>query len=102
MGYFNFSKLLFLILIFFISKGLFLTDLTFVHEGNPNFLENGHVNYNKCRLVSQVILQVQKYQKKPYNFKSISQIHDYLMSYVPCTEKENYELSLQAEPRERS
>lgn len=82
------------------KKGLFLTDLTFIHEGNKDYLENGHVNYNKCRLVAQIILQIKKYQKKPYNIETVKEIQDYLLNQPITTEKENYNMSLIAEPRE--
>jgi len=28
-----------------------MSDLTFLDNGNPNFLANGLINFNKCRLI---------------------------------------------------
>lgn len=51
-------------------------------------------------MVSEVIKHIQRYQKKPYNLKIIVPIHDSLLNYTMISEKECFEYSLQAEPRE--
>jgi hypothetical protein len=41
------------------STGLYLSDLTFIEEGNPDRLkENNFINFQKCRMVAEVIKQV--------------------------------------------
>lgn len=80
--------------------GLFLQDLTFIEEGNPDNLENGYVNFAKFRMVADVIIQIQKFQRKPYNLAVVPTITSYLLSHKPLTEKVLFEMSLSAEPRE--
>jgi len=80
--------------------GLFLQDLTFIEEGNPDHLES-YVNFSKCKMVGEVIKQVQKLQKKPYNLKPLPQMQKFLLQeHTTVSEKEMFELSLTAEPRE--
>jgi len=42
-------------------RGVFLTDLTFVEEGNPDILK-GRINFAKYRLVLNVLDNVTKFQ----------------------------------------
>ena len=42
--------------------GLYLSDLTFIDEGNPNEI-NGLINFSKRMLLYEVIQQVQQYQQ---------------------------------------
>src|SRR5690348_2610350 len=80
--------------------GLFLSDLTFIEgkpsfihsfihshslihsficaEGNPDMIDNKYVNFSKCRMVSEVIKQIQRLQNKPYNLKPVRQIKEFL------------------------
>jgi son of sevenless-like protein len=51
--------------------GLYLSDLTFIEEGNPIFLKDGMVNFAKCKMVADVIKKVQRYQQKPYNLTKV-------------------------------
>ena len=49
-----FQPLVFPMLVIFrisgiICLGLFLSDLTFIEEGNPDKFENGYINFSKCR-----------------------------------------------------
>lgn len=81
--------------------GLYLSDLTFIEEGNPDYLENGYVNFSKCRMVGEVIRSVQRFQQKPYNLKPVPTIQQYLLSHKVVSEKDCFEMSLIAEPREQ-
>lgn len=81
--------------------GLFLSDLTFIEEGNPDKLkDSGYVNFQKCRMVADVIRQVVRFQQKPYNLMPVESISKWLLSHTPVPEKELFDLSLKAEPRE--
>jgi hypothetical protein len=46
--------------------GVYLTDLTFIEEGNKNVLERGLVNFDKCYLIAAVIGEIQQYQRMGY------------------------------------
>ena len=51
--------------------GMFLTDLTFVEEGNPSSLKDGLINFSKWRLVSKILKRLHKYQQNLYNFDAV-------------------------------
>ena len=35
----------------FLPSGLYMSDLTFTDNGNPNFHSDGLINFSKCRLI---------------------------------------------------
>jgi len=84
----------------------FLTDLTFIEDGNPNILNiDGRtdiINFEKMRKVSVVIEKIVIYQQQPYNFSKVDQIYSYVENIASknLTEKELYSLSMDVEPRE--
>ncbi|KAJ3443945.1 ras guanine nucleotide exchange factor i-related [Anaeramoeba flamelloides] len=77
---------------------LYLTDLTFIEDGNPDVIE-GLINFQKRRLIYDLIFGIQIYQKPPYNFQSIHQILRLLQNLETLDESELYTLSLKVEPR---
>jgi hypothetical protein len=50
--------------------GVYLTDLTFVEDGNPDRVQ-GMTNFRKRKLEYDVIVQVRRYQDMAYNFKLV-------------------------------
>jgi son of sevenless len=81
--------------------GIFLTDLTFIDEGNPDFV-NEKINFTKVKRVSKIIKNLNTYQQTPYDIK----LHEGLQNYfdqldVRLEDEEMYELSLLREPREK-
>lgn len=85
--------------------GLFLTDLTFTDDGNPDMRNNGKlINFDKYAKTARIISDVLRYQQQPYPLAEIPEIRDLLLSLI--TEKgerdvqELYELSLRLEPRD--
>ncbi|KAJ3283247.1 cell division cycle- protein, partial [Blyttiomyces sp. JEL0837] len=59
--------------------GVYLTDITFIELGNPDFLpESRLINFDKRRKVSSVIKEIQRYQTVPYNFTSVEGIKQFL------------------------
>jgi hypothetical protein len=47
--------------------GVYLTDLTFIHDGNPDILpETKMVNFGKCVLISDVLREIQLYQQTKF------------------------------------
>jgi len=81
--------------------GMFLSDLTFMEEGNPDFLKSGMVNFTKMTMVAEVIKLVQRFQQKPFNLTAVPAIAEWLLSHKSLSEKELFELSLISEPREK-
>ena len=66
--------------------GVYLADLTFIDDGNPDRID-GLINFSKRRLDYSVIANIQLYQQKPFRFRELPQV------------REMYELSLELEPR---
>eukprot|EP01087_Luapelamoeba_hula_P009404 TRINITY_DN2421_c0_g1_i5.p1 TRINITY_DN2421_c0_g1~~TRINITY_DN2421_c0_g1_i5.p1 ORF type:complete len:382 (-),score=52.20 TRINITY_DN2421_c0_g1_i5:83-1228(-) len=78
--------------------GIFLTDLTFVDDGNPDY-SNNLINFTKRSLVHNIIAQIQQYQLLPYNYHPIHQIQQYIKKYPILEENEMFAKSLELEPR---
>lgn len=81
--------------------GVFLSDLTFIEDGNSDFVKGTDlINFEKCAMIAKVIRDIQQFQQLSYNFRPVFEIQNYLMKLDSLNEKEAYELSLQCEPRE--
>jgi hypothetical protein len=79
--------------------GLFLRDLTFIHEGNATFV-NELINYSKFRLVGTVILELLYYQHKMPKLSRDATTEHFDQLPDTITDMEAlYQLSLQIEPR---
>eukprot|EP01104_Vermistella_antarctica_P002641 TRINITY_DN12854_c0_g1_i1.p1 TRINITY_DN12854_c0_g1~~TRINITY_DN12854_c0_g1_i1.p1 ORF type:complete len:1121 (+),score=328.85 TRINITY_DN12854_c0_g1_i1:409-3771(+) len=78
--------------------GVFLTDLTFIEEGNPDRID-GKINFKKSKLTYKVIQQQEEYQKHGYKFIKLEPISTILLEMPHCDEKELHEISLMREPR---
>ena len=83
--------------------GIYLRDLTFIHEGNAT-LHNDLINYSKIQLVSSTIQEFDYFRKNPVFVSDIATINDYLIHLLStCSDREKLHLmSLQIEPRESS
>ena len=81
------------------NLGLYLQDLTFIEDGNQLFLENGWVNFVKCRMISAQIQEMILYQKTPYNLTSHGAIQSFIRQAPTMTEDDQFQASLQCEPR---
>jgi son of sevenless-like protein len=83
--------------------GLYLSDLTFINDGNPTFLPDGKVNWKKMKKLATVLLQMQNAQNSDY--KSIIQpdleLQNFLFTelYI-LNEKALYQKSRALEPPE--
>ncbi|KAH3759227.1 Ras guanine nucleotide exchange factor [Pelomyxa schiedti] len=80
--------------------GVYLTDLTFIEEGNTDTIENTYVHFAKFRMVAGVIQEMQQYQQKPYNFSRVDSIQTFLNNLDSLSEKEAFDLSLAIERRQ--
>ncbi|KAH3758102.1 cell division control protein [Pelomyxa schiedti] len=82
--------------------GIFLTDLTFIEEGNQTFIED-KVNFFKCTLQANVIIDVQQYQQQPYCLREVQPIIDWILTRgCTLTEEICYKRSVILEPKEKS
>ncbi|KAJ6241693.1 guanine nucleotide exchange factor [Anaeramoeba flamelloides] len=86
--------------------GMYLTDLVFVDEGNPDTILSMNraelINFDKFRRTSEIIKQIQQFQQTPYYFKEVPQIRDWILRNTNkiYNTKDIYKQSLIIEPRE--
>ncbi|KAL0487720.1 RasGEF [Acrasis kona] len=82
--------------------GLYLTDLTFIEEGSPKYLERGDnklINFAKCRQFASVIRDIQTYQQDRYAFEVYPELRELLLNLEVMEEEQMYKLSLVREER---
>ena len=78
--------------------GVYLTDLTFIEDGNPALTGN-LINFVKRQKVSEVISEIQQYQDVPYCLERVDSIHHWLNSIEMISEDNLYKTSEQRECR---
>lgn len=85
--------------------GVYLTDLTFVEDGNPDYLDSAqqYVNFAKRIKASSIIENIRQFQIMAYNFEEVPDIQQFLSQGFEQASsiEEQYETSLKYEPRER-
>jgi len=85
--------------------GMYLKDLTFLEDGNLNYLEveggaQDIINFEKMRRVANVIHEIILYQPLPYNFNRNELILDLLKNkLISNTEMENFQRSRDLETK---
>lgn len=79
--------------------GVYLTDLTFIEEGNPDN-SKGFIFFAKRLRVSRVLEQIEHYQSSPYNLVPCEPVFSYLQELPGLDDDALYQLSLIREPRE--
>jgi hypothetical protein len=81
--------------------GMFLTDLTFLEDGNPNFVD-GKINFgNKFTRISDAINLLLKPQNYTYQFSVEETFWEWLSTNIDgLSDTESFELSEVREPRE--
>ncbi|XP_015792676.1 ras-specific guanine nucleotide-releasing factor 2-like isoform X4 [Tetranychus urticae] len=80
--------------------GMYLTDLSFIEEGTPNFTEDGLLNFSKMRMIAHVIREVRQYQQTPYKIEMNPRAINYLLDTSRhLSDDELYQHSLVLEPR---
>lgn len=87
-------------LLCFDSSGVCLSDLTFLEDGNQDFLGDGLINIHKRRMVYKAIEEVQQCQLMPFLFEK-KEIHELLTELPVLSENDLFALSLAREPREK-
>jgi len=79
--------------------GVFLTDLTFIEEGNQSMV-NGMINFSKRRKFAEVLIQLKELQQNPYNFEDIKELQSIIVECkVIWDDKDLFAQSLKIEPR---
>jgi son of sevenless-like protein len=84
--------------------GVYLGDLTFIEEGNPD-MKGDLINWDKRKLVHNIIAQIQKFQMVGYNLQKEPLIDRYLQETLNKApglfkdDREMYARSLLLEPR---
>lgn len=85
--------------------GFFLTDLTFIEDGNANFVKSDPklINFSKQAKTAGVIGEIRQYQTVPYQLTPVYELQGFLLGCFSevLDENEMYDISLQLEPRER-
>ncbi|GAA6060607.1 hypothetical protein JCM10212_004586 [Sporobolomyces blumeae] len=90
--------------------GVYLTDWTFIGDGNPDTLrEKPHqINFHKRQKASELILMIKLHQATTYNLSAVPPLANFLQEQLfpkgadPANDDQRlYEVSLQREPRER-
>nr|CAI5835544.1 unnamed protein product [Callosobruchus analis] len=80
--------------------GIYLTDLSFIEEGTPNFTSEGLLNFAKMRMVAHVIREIRHFQQTLYKIELIPRVANYLLATSLLMEDEAlYSASLELEPR---
>jgi len=74
--------------------GIILSDLTTAEE-IPDTKDNGHINFEKMRVLAKVFREIEVHQQVHFNFVPLSFIEEYLNNLQPKSEAELYELSKQ-------
>ncbi|KAG8898241.1 hypothetical protein FRB99_007580, partial [Tulasnella sp. 403] len=92
---------------------LYLTDLTFCREGNPNTrpspLDPSRplINFVKYHRLARIVQDVQRFQLVPYNLQPVPEIQQFLSRFIDTTKstgdlQDLYRRSLILEPRQAS
>ncbi|KAK9723271.1 hypothetical protein K7432_002068 [Basidiobolus ranarum] len=89
--------------------GVYLTDLTFIHEGNPAYRRNGGtsmiINFDKHYKSVKVIQEIQRFQQTDFQFPELPELRDFLRDSLDKIDwgsdsSKLYEASLEIEPKE--
>ena len=81
------------------DSGVTLTDLIFVDEGNPTYLEDGRINFEKQRLLAKLIRELLQFQNQQYSFARERAEYAFTREFPLVEESQLYALSLKREPR---
>eukprot|EP01132_Coremiostelium_polycephalum_P004650 gene4650-5809_t len=80
---------------------VYLKDLTFTEE-NPDFLENGFINFDKMKMIAKVLIEIHRFQSVPYHLKRVEPVEHLLKTSLVLTDKDLYKASNLCEPTTRT
>jgi son of sevenless-like protein len=78
--------------------GNYLSDLTFIEDGNDPNLPSGFINFIKRRMTAKILSEIQHFQQVPYNILMNEAVLEFLSQH-PMNEEIQYQMSLHLEPR---
>lgn len=79
-------------------RGVYLQDLTFIEDGNPDQIGD-LINFSKRILVRKILSQIATFQQEAYNFVIVPILRAYLENLPQLTDDDIYKQSLVIEPR---
>ncbi|KAI8881894.1 ras GEF [Backusella circina FSU 941] len=83
--------------------GIYLQDLTFIEDGNPDCLRKTKnlINFAKRNKAAEVIRELKQFQSFQFNFRSIQELQDFIQMHLDTDHdvEKLYEKSLFLEPR---
>jgi len=80
--------------------GVYLSDLTFINDGNADLVgEARAINFKKRRMVHRVLAAVRHYQQGAYDLPQDERAALYTLALPQLTDDDLYQLSLKREPR---
>eukprot|EP01113_Clastostelium_recurvatum_P022051 TRINITY_DN2622_c0_g1_i4.p1 TRINITY_DN2622_c0_g1~~TRINITY_DN2622_c0_g1_i4.p1 ORF type:complete len:1359 (+),score=409.19 TRINITY_DN2622_c0_g1_i4:97-4173(+) len=83
--------------------GIYLTDLTFIEDGNKDTVNGCLINFRKRQLVSNIMAEIQLYQQFRYSINEPNEALIQLLTNLPAhDDSQLYQLSLLREPRNAS
>lgn len=82
--------------------GVYLSDLTFLEDGNKDTTANDQINFHKRIMISNVIKEIKTYQQMPYNIEEVESIQKFVNETITMSLDDNqlYEYSVKCEPRQ--
>jgi len=80
--------------------GIFLTDITFIDDGNKTLLDGDKINFLKQKLIAKVLNKVLGYQTHRYEFSISNPEFSFVRDFAFTAETALYNLSLEREPRD--
>ncbi|KNC53740.1 Ras guanine nucleotide exchange factor A [Thecamonas trahens ATCC 50062] len=81
--------------------GMYLSDLTFMEDGNVDTVDDGLINFRKWRGVASIIGIIQRHQKMQFNKPVHTAVRAYIKTATIFDDERAYEESLLREPRKK-
>jgi len=81
--------------------GVFLRDITYIEDGNPDYIddEQGIINFEKIMLLGEMLKQIEMFQKQDFNKLPVNTtLQDFMTHLHVPTEQEVERKSFQIEP----
>jgi hypothetical protein len=79
--------------------GVYLKDLVFIEDGNPNFI-NDKINFTKRVKIANLLKEIHGFQQVPFEFIMITELSNKLIEAERVTEESLNLLSYKREPKE--
>lgn len=83
--------------------GIYLQDLTFIEDGNPDILpkSNNLINFAKRQKTAEVIREIKQFQSVPYTLQVVPLLQHFIKTQLEASldVETLYERSLEIEPR---